>query len=68
MVPLAFPLPQPAIDGVLAEIGKVPALAFEVVSDEYEKDYDPRLLAETPDHVNAESWRQGLIPNTAIRR
>lgn len=25
--------------------GKVPALAFEVVSDEYEKDYDPRLLA-----------------------
>lgn len=25
--------------------GKVPTLAFEVVSDEYEKDYDPRLLA-----------------------
>ncbi|CAN5223190.1 hypothetical protein BH10PSE11_BH10PSE11_12620 [soil metagenome] len=27
-----------------------------------------RLLVETADHLNAESWRGGLVPNTIVRR
>jgi FkbM family methyltransferase len=28
----------------------------------------PRLLAPAPDHLNADSWRGGLVPNTIVRR
>jgi hypothetical protein len=27
----------------------------------------PRLLAEAPDHLNVDVWRQGLVPNTIVR-
>jgi hypothetical protein len=27
----------------------------------------PRLLAPAPDHLNADVWRQGLVPNTIVR-
>jgi FkbM family methyltransferase len=28
----------------------------------------PRLLAPAPDHLNADSWRGGLVPNTIVPR
>jgi hypothetical protein len=27
----------------------------------------PRLLAPAPDHLNADSWRGGLLPNIIVR-
>ncbi|SDS06177.1 FkbM family methyltransferase [Bradyrhizobium canariense] len=31
-------------------------------------DVPPRLLAPAPDHLNAEAWRGGLVPNTIVGR
>jgi hypothetical protein len=28
----------------------------------------PRLLVPAPDHLNADVWRQGLVPNTIVPR
>jgi FkbM family methyltransferase len=28
----------------------------------------PRLLVAAPDHLNADIWQQGLVPNTIVRR
>jgi hypothetical protein len=26
----------------------------------------PRLLVAAPDHINADVWRQGRVPNTVV--